>query len=963
MKHFQTFVFAAFLLISTPIFSQGGWQKIYPMVSGGPNGDGVEAVRQTPDGGYIIAGITEHNSGAHHNRIVKVNFEGTIQWDSTYTSVDNYSWATNIELVPGGGYYVEGRRTNPDTYNYEVYIQRLDANGNELWVSFYPQATYGGKGFVTQDGGYISCNYDYDNVSFLDSIALIKTSPSGSMDWVRKYSNAIGIPHSIIQTASGEYVVEGYKNNKAFLCKFDANGDSLWHQMYGTAVNHPEYIGKVVENADGSLVVIGNDALNFGEHDVYLFKTDAGGDLIWEKHYSQISAFGTDLDLTSDGGYILTGYNNHAATPQILLIKVDSEGTQEWLKVYNGDGVGQWKAYSVRQTTDGGYIVGGAKVASYYTRKNMYLIKTDELGEIYSNTLQGFVYADLNSDCIMDGGEHRFNNWLIEVQGDQTFWTSTDSDGFYWVRVATGDYQMIFHHSPNNPYWSNSGCTTDTIDISIVNEQTLIDTSYALTADVFCPLMTVSMSTPFLRRCFDNTYYINYCNNGTEEALDAHIYVNFDSYLIVDTDNIPVAWELIAPGVYKLNLGTVGVSECGVIPVNVYVSCDAELGQTHCSNAAIFPISNCLMPEWTGAVIEATAQCIEDSVSFTLLNVGESASSTLEYKIYQNNTIVLINTVSLDVEEFVQIAIPANAGDTYRIEAQQEVDYPSILGDSIVTVAIEGCGGSINTGFVTQYSNYDGSPFLDIDCQMNIGAYDPNDKNGFPVGYGDEHYIYAETNLEYKIRFQNTGTDTAFTVIIHDTISPFLDITTFQPGTSSHNYTWRIFGEGIHAVEFLFSDIMLPDSSVNEPGSNGFVTFSIRQKENNTVGTIIENTAGIFFDFNEPIITNTTFHEIGEDFVMISFLSIDENQMTTSSKVKVYPNPFVESTTIEIQDGENNTGKYSIVLYDALGNIVLEEFSNDKLFKIFKSSLSSGIYFYTVKNNLEVIDNGKVIIR
>ena len=152
----------------------------------------------------------------------------------------------------------------------------------------------------------------------------------------------------------------------------------------------------------------------------------------------------------------------------------------------------------------------------------------------------------------------------------------------------------------------------------------------------------------------------------------------------------------------------------------------------------------------------------------------------------------------------------------------------------------------------------------DINLNNNIkeinlvvtGSFDPNDKQVTPSGEGDEGNItQADSLLTYQVRFQNTGTDTAFTVVILDEISDELDITSVRPGEASHPYRLNII-DG-KTLEFRFENIMLPDSFVNEPASNGFVLFDIKTKRNLPFGTVMENTAEIFFDFNEPIITNT----------------------------------------------------------------------------------------------------------
>lgn len=138
-------------------------------------------------------------------------------------------------------------------------------------------------------------------------------------------------------------------------------------------------------------------------------------------------------------------------------------------------------------------------------------------------------------------------------------------------------------------------------------------------------------------------------------------------------------------------------------------------------------------------------------------------------------------------------------------------------------------------------------------------AYDPNDKLVEPLripenGFVQNFTLFGE-ELLYTIRFQNTGNDTAFNIVIRDQLSPKLDWTTFIPGAGSHPYEATLHQNGL--VEFHFRNIRLPDSTTNEPASHGFVNFRIRARAGIDENTVIENTAGIYFDFNPPIRTNT----------------------------------------------------------------------------------------------------------
>jgi hypothetical protein len=143
--------------------------------------------------------------------------------------------------------------------------------------------------------------------------------------------------------------------------------------------------------------------------------------------------------------------------------------------------------------------------------------------------------------------------------------------------------------------------------------------------------------------------------------------------------------------------------------------------------------------------------------------------------------------------------------------------------------------------------------------------------------------------LFYRVRFQNTGTDTAFTVVIRDTLDPSLDVPSFRIHENSHPMEYDISGEGY--VTFTFNNILLPDSFVNEPASHGLVSYFIHLKEGLTPLTEIRNTAAIYFDFNAPIYTNTTLNTIFD-------ISTGQNNVFDFEPV-LRPNPALSSSLLE----------------------------------------------------------------
>ena len=224
----------------------------------------------------------------------------------------------------------------------------------------------------------------------------------------------------------------------------------------------------------------------------------------------------------------------------------------------------------------------------------------------------------------------------------------------------------------------------------------------------------------------------------------------------------------------------------------------------------------------------------------------------------------------------------------------------------------------------------------EFNCTIEVtGSYDPNDKAVDPMGTGPDGIIsMTDSLLSYKIRFQNTGTDTAFTVLIRDTLDVNLDTRTIVPGPASHDYTMKLVEGNI--VELLFENILLPDSFVNEPGSNGFVIFDIEVKNGSPYGTRIENTAGIYFDFNPPIITNTVVNSIE------MIVDVDD-PIIGSINMEVVPNPTAGQSFLNYHLEESEV--VTIALYDLQGRFV----------KVLKEGLSQNAG--SQKVNLQTVEH------
>jgi uncharacterized repeat protein (TIGR01451 family) len=226
--------------------------------------------------------------------------------------------------------------------------------------------------------------------------------------------------------------------------------------------------------------------------------------------------------------------------------------------------------------------------------------------------------------------------------------------------------------------------------------------------------------------------------------------------------------------------------------------------------------------------------------------------------------------------------------------------------------------------------------------QILGNAYDPNDKTVFKksfyelVGNGFQESTIAygfDDDLEYTIRFQNTGTAPAQNVYIIDTLDTELDWSTFQLLNTTHEMNVVNLGNGI--LRFEFNNIWLPDSSVSQELSQGHLTFRIRETPGNEIYSEITNTAYIFFDWNPAIITNTTYNM--NDW--IEFVG-EENAF----RVEAFPNPMQNELTLKVE------GKFNYEIHDLTGRKLTEGMGVNQT-TINTESLATGTYLLSVYVN------------
>lgn len=562
--------------------------------------------------------------------------------------------------------------------------------------------------------------------------------------------------------------------------------------------------------------------------------------------------------------------------------------------------------------------------------------------------IEGQVKVDADADCSTSDAQTPLQNRILTAkQGNVVYTTNTDPNGHYIFFVDTGAYQVVAQN-PSGIWWDYC---EDSVAGTLPEMYVRDTVDFSAIPLAYCPLMTVNLVIPLLRRCFNNEVYVAYCNQGTEPADSAWIDIVLDPHLSLVNSAQP--HELLGNNSIRFFVGDVPSGECGQFQMVVYVDCNSTvLGQTHCISAHGFPDTLCTeIPNWSGANIEASVSCQDTIVQLHLKNTGTAPSQTLGYIIIEDDVVLMTGQENYDAGEDLLLNYPAN-GSTWRIESEQEPGHPF---STLALAFAEGCGGYSSLGFVNQFSVNGITPSWHRMCLENIGSYDPNDKQGFPNGLGEDHEIRPGQTLDYLIRFQNTGTDTAFTVVIRDTLSPYLDPLTFRSGAGSRPFTWSLSGEGV--ISFTFSNIMLPDSNVNEPASHGFVQFSISPYLDIPLGSVIENDAAIYFDFNLPIITNTTWHTIEKSPLSST---LQPHFAKVESSLDVWPNPFSEYVYIRLKKKTHGTLLLNVL--DSRGSLVAQKQVAGTEIEFNGKHLTAGLYWAEIRDAQgRLLGSGKLV--
>lgn len=830
-----------------------------------------------------------------------------------------------------GGFVVLGTTYSGDgdiTVNFgesDIWVVKLDENGEIEW-----QRTYGGSSFEwgfsivqTNDNGFVIAGSTQSNDNDVTinngggDIWVVKLDPVGNIEWERSFGGS-GTDRSsyVAQTNDGGYVVLGSTmsndgdvtlNQGGFdlwVVKLDALGSILWQRTLGGT--NDEDGSQVTQLADGGYLVYGSTRStdgdfvgNHGQNDLWLVKLNSDGDILWQNalggsSFEEPSSF----DLTIDGGFILTGYtmsNNgdvnglHGTQMDCWLVKVTASGDLEWQKALGGSDSDL--GVFVTTSNDGGYLVSGIA---------------------YSN----------NGNVSGNHGGFGGDIWLVKLG---------QSGNVLWQKCFGGDND------------EQGAIVRPTFD----GDYVLVGSTSSSDGDVTCGNGGRSIWLLKATHNFNSIYgnvFIDLNSNLVMESDEARL-----SQHAIQTTNGSIQVSSGYGGYYGMSVFGGGSYSVQADPVQYYTAVPdvhtanfSGYGQIDASNDFAFqPLGTVNDLSISSAAISPIRPGFDAHFLINYRNVGTvslapSVVFAFEYPLTFLSASVTPTSVTADS---IYWEVPSmQPFDEGNIMVTVSVDQNAVIG------SIAAGTGSIYpiAGDATEANNqsYGG--------RVVTGSYDPNDIQVDRPEISPEE-LADGIDLTYLIRFQNTGTDTAFTVRVENPFPENADFDSFQVITTSHPVQ-VLYNTNNDWITFQFNNILLPDSTTNEPESHGYILYRIKPRSTLVLGDSVLNQVGIYFDYNLPIITNTAHTVIGSN--------IGLEAVTPSSSFSLHPNPTLGALLIRSLYALDNA---TLTLTDAIGRTLLTAQMNGSSHSLDLSDLPRGLYMVSLRDK-EGVSQQQVVL-
>ena len=836
-KLIKKFAVLFLLFFSSSLIAQNIiWQKTI----GGSQSDYTRKVKPTSDGGFILGGYSYSNISADKSEnnwdttlgtndfwIVKLDASGSIQWQNTIGGSANDPLSDIIESNDGS--FLLGGTSNSIL------------SGDKTENCCYPNNYYDYWIVKINSSGVIEWQNTIGGL-WVDQLKSIDLTPDGGYFLGGGSASNISCDKTE-DTNNGPNGGGGGMMSDYWVVKTDTIGNIICQKTLGRGQWANEIINSVSSTSDGGYIVGGSSTVPSGNYDNWIIKLNSNCILQWHK---VIGGSGQEqfnsIKQLSDGNYICGGTSNSDISGlktepsfglnDFWIFKLDTVGNIIWQKTIGGSG--EDYLINILPTYDNGFICGGysgspisgLKTSANYGQNDFWIIKLDSVGNIeWQRTVGGNGNDALSTISQMTNGNYFVGGYSnSNISGDKT---DNSKGGYdYWIQELNDESEY-----------------------------------YLITGKTF----------------FD------YNGNNIKDSLDIYL-----PYKIIRESNTNRFAFSQADGTYRLSVLDTGNYTVSQIQNLYYLS---SFPATH---TASFNGLN-QIDSLNDFAIQQTIFINDLQVSITPIGFfrpGFNATYNIQYKNIGTTPIQGTIVFNLDSSlNYISSTVTPLSVSFDSILWQTPVLSPFSQGSINVSVNVNSTtpiGYLINSSVKIDPVIGDQNPIDNIAVWNHIttGSYDPNDILVDKDSITTEELI-TSPYLDYIIRFQNTGSDTAFNVKILNPIDTFkLDLMSFEIISSSHAFDLNYIAWEKN-LEFKFENILLPDSTTNEINSHGYIRYRIKPKTTLAVHDIVSNYAAIYFDYNLPVLTNTAITRI------------------------VYPSNYIELFTMVCDSMISPSGNYS----------------------------------------------------
>lgn len=830
-----------------------------------------------------------------------------VEWYRCLTDIDDQSQANAITFASDGGSVVAGGTGSGD-----LWLAKLTDTGELDW-----QTTWGGTDWEaarsvvgTLDGGYIVAG---STTSFDGDV----TFNHGQEDW--------------------------------WLVKFDAYGNLIWQRSLGGSSS--DYGHCVISTSDGGYAVAGtansNDGdvvENNGSVDAWFVKLSNGGEIEWSANFGgSLGDFAESIIQTSDGGFAVVGETRSSdgdidvsyGLDDVWLIKLNTLGLLEW-KVSIG-GSNNDEVSSVIQMNNDGFLVSGhtysndGLIDDNNGASDLWLVGIGPSGEfIWQRTYGG-------------PGHDRAKSLMVTTEGDYFVFGETGSySGDVPNSIGSMDYWLMNFSDSGDILWQSrfGGSGNDYAAEACVNDNDeiiLLGNSGSLDGQVECNIPTahsflVKLSTSY--NILSGQVFLDMNGNGFKDAVE----MVMPQHRVGWIDGTGLAWtdtqgnfevQAFDPGTFVLE--TEQLLHFEALP-STHTVVFTGLNEIDSLNDFAF--------QPVGVVNDLSISI----APLTAFRPGFAGRYLIHYKNIGNTVMApIVGFQFVHPFTYLSASLVPTAITPDSVSWQLPELQPFEEGTIEVTV-------NISTTAVLGSTIIAAATIFPLEGDANIadnkalwwvtitGSYDPNDIKVDRSAISPEE-LEDGVDLTYLIRFQNTGTDTAFTVRVDNPFPVNADFNTFDFIAASHPVQIS-YSAATSKLSFQFDNILLPDSNTNEPESHGYILYRIKPRSTLVLGDSVLNQVGIYFDYNLPIITNVA-HTVIEQPTGIP-------SAAAGSALTLFPNPTTGEVMLRVPRPVSNG---SVTVTDAIGRTVLHTTMTGSAYRLDLRPLPSGVYLIAVQDD------------